>query len=80
MNQDESQRQMDMLTEDARQHSVGRRIAGISHTNTITTVYKDGGGTRSVSHLVLYVHAQQLIMKNGTFSDGQRRVQDASAR
>ena len=28
---------------DARQRSVGRRIAGITHTNTIITVYKDGG-------------------------------------
>ena len=43
MNQDELRRQMDLLAEDARQRSVGRRIAGIVHTNTITTVYKDGG-------------------------------------
>ena len=43
MNQDELRRQMDLLAEDARQRSVGRRIAGIAHTNTITTVYKDGG-------------------------------------
>ena len=43
MNQDELRRQMDLLAEDARQRSVGRRIAGITHTNTITTVYKDGG-------------------------------------
>ena len=40
MNQDELRRQMDLLAEDARQRSVGRRI---THTNTITTVYKDGG-------------------------------------
>lgn len=70
---------MDMLTEDARQRSVGHRIAGISHTNIITTVYKDRGGTQSVSHLVLSVHAQQLIIKNRTFLDGQSRVQDVSA-
>ena len=43
MNQDELRRQMDLLAEDARQRSVGRRIAGITHTNTVTTVYKDGG-------------------------------------
>ena len=40
MNQDELRRQMDLLAEDARQRSVGRRI---THANTITTVYKDGG-------------------------------------
>ena len=39
MNQDELRRQMDLLAEDARQRSVGRRIAGITHTNTVTTVY-----------------------------------------
>ena len=43
MNQDELRRQMDLLAEDARQRSVGRCIADITHTNTITTVYKDGG-------------------------------------
>ena len=43
MNQDELRRQMDLLAEVARQRSVGRRIGGITHTNTITTVYKDGG-------------------------------------
>ena len=43
MNRDEFRRQMDLLAEDARQRSVGRRIAGITHTNTVTTVYKDGG-------------------------------------
>ena len=43
MDQDGLRRQMDLLAEDARQQSVGRRIAGITHTNTITTVYKDGG-------------------------------------
>ena len=43
MNQDELQRQMDLLAKDSRQRSVGCRIAGITHTNTITTVYKDRG-------------------------------------
>ena len=42
MNQDELHRQMDLLAEDACQLSVECRIAGITHTNTITTVYKDG--------------------------------------
>ena len=43
MNQDELGRQMDLLAKDARQRSVGRCITGITHTITITTVYKDGG-------------------------------------
>ena len=43
MNQDQLRRQMDLLAEDVSQRSVGRRIAGITHTNTITRVYKDGG-------------------------------------
>ena len=43
MNQDELRCQMDLLAEDARQHSVGCCIARITHTNTVTTVYKDGG-------------------------------------
>jgi len=34
---------MDMLAEGAPQLLLGRRITGITHTNTITTVYKDGG-------------------------------------
>lgn len=43
MNQDKLRRQVDLSAEDACQCSVGRRIAGITHTNTITTVYKEGG-------------------------------------
>ena len=43
MNQDELRRQMDLLAKDARQRSVGRCIAGITHTITITMVYKGGG-------------------------------------
>ena len=43
MNQDKLRRQMDLLAEDARKRSAGRRFAGITHTNTITTVFKDGG-------------------------------------
>ena len=46
MNQDELRRQMDLLAEDARQRSVGRRIAGMTHTNTVTTVYKDRTSSR----------------------------------
>lgn len=54
MNQDELRRQMDLLAEDACQQSVGRRIAGITYTNTISMVYKDGGQPevyRTSSHL-----------------------------
>ena len=43
MNQEELRRQIELLAEDARERSVGRRIASITHTNTVTTVYKDGG-------------------------------------
>ena len=43
MNQDELQRQLELLLNDQRQTATGRRIAGITTTNTITTTYKDGG-------------------------------------
>ena len=43
MNQDGLRRQMDLLAQDARERTNGRQISGITHTNTITTVYKDGG-------------------------------------
>ena len=43
MNQDELQRQLEILLNDQRQTASGRRIAGITTTNTITTTYKDGG-------------------------------------
>ena len=42
-NQEELRRQLDLLAEDQRQRAIGRRISGITHTNTITTVYKDTG-------------------------------------
>ncbi|KAL9984692.1 hypothetical protein ACROYT_G007018 [Oculina patagonica] len=43
LNQDDMQRQLQMLFNDQRQVAAGRRIAGITTTNTITTTYKDGG-------------------------------------
>ena len=41
-------RQLDLLNEDAQQRAQGRRIRNIRHTNTVTTVYEDGGGRPSV--------------------------------
>ena len=35
-------RQFDLLAEDQRQRTGGRNISAVTHTNTITTVYKDG--------------------------------------
>ena len=46
MNQDGLQRQLEILLNDQRQTANGRRIAGITMTNTITTTYKDGGRPR----------------------------------
>ena len=43
MNQTQMQRQLEMLLQDQQQTARGRRIAGITTTNTITTTYKDGG-------------------------------------
>ena len=42
MNQDGLRRQMDLLAQDAQQRTRGRRIEAVTHTNTVTTVYKDG--------------------------------------
>ena len=42
-NQEDMRRQLDLLAEDARQHTRNRRILYITHTNTVTTVYKDNG-------------------------------------
>ena len=36
------QRQLAQLLQDQRQTAAGRRIAGITTTNTITTTYKNG--------------------------------------
>ena len=41
-------RRLDLLNEDAQQRARGRRIRNITHTNTVTTVYEDGGGRPSV--------------------------------
>ena len=46
MNQEGLQRQLEILLNDQRQTANGRRIAGITTTNTITTTYKDGGPPR----------------------------------
>ena len=37
-------RRLDLLNEDAQQRARGRRIRNITHNNTVTTVYEDGGG------------------------------------
>lgn len=36
-------RELQRLQQDNIQRSRGRQIAGVTHTNTITTTYKDGG-------------------------------------
>ena len=41
-------RRLDLLNEDAQQRARGRRIRNITHTNTVTTVYEEGGGRPSV--------------------------------
>ena len=43
MNQDELQRQLEILLNGQRQVASERRIAGITTTNTITVTYKEGG-------------------------------------
>ena len=42
VSQDKLRRQMDLLAQNARKLNAGQQISGIMHTNTITTVYKDG--------------------------------------
>ncbi|KAL9979723.1 hypothetical protein ACROYT_G017429 [Oculina patagonica] len=72
LNQDDMQRQLQMLFNDQRQVAAGRRIAGITTTNTITTTYKDGGrptvrrtSTRwchaSLNALALFIVAAGII-------------------
>ena len=41
-------RRLDLLNQDAQQRARGRRIRSIRHTNTVTTVYEEGGGRPSV--------------------------------
>ena len=41
-------RRLDLLNEDAQQRARGRRIRNITHTNTVTTVYEEGGRRLSV--------------------------------
>ena len=42
LNQDKLRRQIDLLTQDQQQRYQNRSIQAVTHTNTITTVYKDG--------------------------------------
>ena len=39
---------LDLLNEDAQQRARGRSIRNVTHTNTVTTVYEEGGGRPSV--------------------------------
>ena len=41
-------RRLDLMNEDAQQRARGRRIGNITHTNTVTTVYEEGGGRPSM--------------------------------
>ena len=43
LDQDGLRRQMDLLSQDAHQRTYGCHIRNITHTNTMTTVYEDGG-------------------------------------
>ena len=46
--QQELLRELQRLQQDNVERSRGRQIAGVTHTNTITTIYK-GGGTPTVN-------------------------------
>ena len=48
MNQDELRQQMDLLPEDASKCTEGRNILKVTHINTVTPVYEDGGPPMSV--------------------------------
>ena len=50
MTQEELRRQLELLSNDQVQTASGRRIAGITTTNTITTTYKDGGRPQVARH------------------------------
>ena len=50
MTQDELRRQLELLSNDQVQTASGRRIVGITTTNTITTTYKDGGRPQVARH------------------------------
>lgn len=53
VNQQELQQQLEMLLNDQRQTTHGRRIIGITTTNTFTTAYKDGGRHRVTRNLTI---------------------------
>jgi len=42
MNQAQMQKQLEQILQEQQQTAAGRRIAGITTTNTITTTYKNG--------------------------------------
>ena len=44
-------RRLDLLNEDVQQRARGRRIRNITHTNTVTTVYEEGGGRPSLRRI-----------------------------
>ena len=50
MSQEKLKRQLELLSNDQIQEASGRRIAGITTTNTITTTYKDGGRPQVTRH------------------------------
>ena len=43
MNQNELPHKLDLLDEDACQRTEGRNIQKVTHTNTVTALYEDGG-------------------------------------
>jgi len=53
VNQQELQQQLEMLLNDQRQTTHGRRIIGITTTNTFTTAYKAGGRHRVIRNLTI---------------------------
>ena len=52
LDQDGLRRQMDLLSQDARQRTDGRQIKNIMHTNTVTTVYTGRRNTHSTTHVL----------------------------
>ena len=73
MNQDELRRQMDLSAEDARQRSVGRRIAGITHTNTVTTVYVCPPPTRCKKTAPVPYPITSIMVRRGRRGGRRRR-------
>ena len=59
-------RRLDLLNEDAQQRARGRRIRNITHTNTVTTVYEDGGGRPSFCAPHVHPNVQPKSTKTTT--------------